>query len=252
MSSDGGPSLDDLIRAHRSGVRVPQRAANRARLTSRLLAGSIGAAGIGGTASSAVVSSAGITSSWLAKAALGIVLAGGAGAAYLHAGHTAPVADKVAPQPPQTAPAQIVAPPAAAPVSVEPASRAPVIPGSGAPVQVAVTRRLKRASPPGPATAPASLAVEVQLMHDVDAALKSGHAEWALALLDERREGDGGYMREERAAARVFALCQLGRVESARAAASRFLRDRPRSPLATRVKATCSSPPESALTGKSM
>jgi hypothetical protein len=115
----------------------------------------------------------------------------------------------------------------------------------------------KAATPPAskipsvatPATAPASLAVEVQLMREIDSALKSGRPDRALALLEQRRDGDGGYMQEERAAVRIFAFCQLGRVESARPLAARFLRHRPRSPVAARVKATCAAP--AAARGKS-
>ena len=257
MSSDD-PSLDDLIRAQRLGVRMTawQRAANRARLLSRVVPGVIGASA-GSAASSASVGSAGLASSWLAKAALGIVLAGGASAAYVYARHPVagdaipggPAPSNVAPPATQTA-RLLTAPPAVAAVPVEATESAPAIAGSVA--QAPVTHRSKRSSAPSLATASASpsLAVEVQLMHDVDSALKSGQPERALSLLDERRPGDGGYMWEERAAARVFALCQLGRVESARAAAARFLRDRPRSPLSARVRATCAARTESSAAEK--
>lgn len=248
--SGNGPSLHDLIRAHRNGIRMTegQRAANRARLMSRLPA-SVAAASTASIAASAMAGSAGATS-WIAKAALGIVLAGGASAAYVYASH--PPRDNVAPQRTPTArpptARTLTTPAAAASPPDESADPAPAIPSSV--TQVLGTRRPKRLSAPAAPPASASLAVEVKLMHDVDAALKSGHPERALALLDEHREGDGGYMQEERAAARVFAVCQMGRIDSARAAASRFLRERPHSPLAARVRASCAAAEESSAPRK--
>jgi hypothetical protein len=44
---------------------------------------------------------------------------------------------------------------------------------------------------------------------------------------------------EERGAQRVFALCALGSVARARAEADIFLAERPNSPLAPRVRASC-------------
>ncbi|KYF49516.1 hypothetical protein BE04_37450 [Sorangium cellulosum] len=71
-------------------------------------------------------------------------------------------------------------------------------------------------------------------------ALRAGDAGRALALLEEHAaEFRAGTLRQERMAARVFALCALGRIDEARAEAARFLRDAPRSPLAERVRAAC-------------
>jgi hypothetical protein len=249
--SGNGPSLDDLVRAHRNGIRMTeeQRATNRARLMSRLLPASLAAASTASIAASATAGSAGATS-WIAKAVLGVVLAGGASAAYIHAGH--PPGGNVAPQQRLTARPPTAGPLTAPAVADSPSTESPdPAPASPSSVTHGVgTRRLKRLSAPAAPPASASLAVEVKLMHDVDAALKSGYPESALALLDERREGDGGYMQEERAAARVFAVCQMGRIDSARAAASRFLRERPHSPLAARVRASCAALEESSAPRK--
>jgi hypothetical protein len=236
--SAGGPSLDDLVRAQRSGVGLSegQRAANRSRLASRVLVGA-SVIGTSAAAASTVVGSASGITSWLAKITLGVVLVGSAGAAYVHRNRPAPraaVAQKA-----ELAAVLSVLPPE--PVSTT--GSAPEVPSVAA--QATVARRAKRSPLPGASAASSSLAVEVQLMHDVDAALKLGEPVRALALLDARREGDAGYMREERAAARVFALCQSGHTGAARAQAARFLRDRPRSPLAARVSATCASPMDS-------
>jgi hypothetical protein len=59
-------------------------------------------------------------------------------------------------------------------------------------------------------------------------------------MLDEQSATyETGQLREERAAARVLVLCKLGRVEEANAAAARFLRDNPRSPLLDRIRPGC-------------
>ena len=86
-------------------------------------------------------------------------------------------------------------------------------------------------------------AEDVALMGAVrvaDAAMKAGHAPRALALLQEHATRfPNGVLIEEREAERIVVLCALGRTEDARAAASRFLRERPRSPLVRRVHESC-------------
>ena len=70
--------------------------------------------------------------------------------------------------------------------------------------------------------------------------MQEGDAARALALLEaEKANAEGQKLREERAAARVLALCKLGRVEEANAEASQFLEKSPRSPLADRVRKAC-------------
>lgn len=93
--------------------------------------------------------------------------------------------------------------------------------------------------------APAStLEEETKRLREARKALRSGNAEEALALLDEQSAAfASGELREERAAARVFALCQAGKASEARAAAQAFLRESPRSPLAGRVRGACRDNP---------
>lgn len=95
--------------------------------------------------------------------------------------------------------------------------------------------------PPAPEPAPAStLAEEVGLLRSAHAALNAGDPNAALARLAEHaRRFPSGTMAEERDAARVLALCRAERRDEARTAAARFLRDRPSSPLAARVRASC-------------
>lgn len=89
-----------------------------------------------------------------------------------------------------------------------------------------------------------SLLAETQRLREAHGALRGGDPEKALALLSEdAAETEGQKLREERAAARVFALCKLGRVDEANAEASAFVAQNPRSPLADRVRKACPANP---------
>ena len=97
------------------------------------------------------------------------------------------------------------------------------------------------AVPVEPAAAtPSSLAEEVRLLAGAQRALNDGDPITALARLAEHgRRFPSGTMAEERDAARALALCRAGRRQEAQAAAARFLAERPTSPLAARVRASC-------------
>lgn len=85
-----------------------------------------------------------------------------------------------------------------------------------------------------------SVAGEVALLKDAQLALAAGDGTAALALLEQHaKRFPGGALVAERMAARVFALCELGRQEQARSAAQAFLRVAPDSPLVPRVMASC-------------
>ena len=90
-------------------------------------------------------------------------------------------------------------------------------------------------SAPGP-----DVAGEIALLNQAQRALASGQANTALQLLDRHaREFPRGSLAEERAAARIIALCALGRVTAARAETAEFVRQSPESPLVERVRAAC-------------
>jgi hypothetical protein len=102
-------------------------------------------------------------------------------------------------------------------------------------------------APVAPVAAPAatadSLAAEARALEDVQQALRNGDVERALALLDEQdARYRTGTLEEERAAARVLALCQGGLSGRARDAAARFERRWPRSTLMARVRSACRAP----------
>lgn len=87
------------------------------------------------------------------------------------------------------------------------------------------------------------LSAETRRLREAHGALQGGDPQRALSLLDEQSAAYAqGELREERAAARVLALCNLGRIDEARAAANRFLRDNPHSPLSDRIRKGCPDP----------
>jgi hypothetical protein len=159
--------------------------------------------------------------------------------------------------PSNTAPAsQMIDKPAAAvPTAVEMAPPAPIAdqpsektedsPASALPPALPQKPTPARTAPSAAAPRPTeetadSLVAETQRLRDAHGALKGGDPEKALALLsDQAAEGEGQKLREERAAARVLALCKLGRVDEAKAEAAAFLAKNPRSPLADRVRKAC-------------
>jgi hypothetical protein len=91
-------------------------------------------------------------------------------------------------------------------------------------------------------SAPDPLAAEAFALRQAQQAMSAGQAERALSLVAEQdRRFRGGVLVQERAAARIFALCSLGRVAEAREQARTFERRWPRSPLISRVRRGCDS-----------
>jgi outer membrane protein assembly factor BamD (BamD/ComL family) len=81
---------------------------------------------------------------------------------------------------------------------------------------------------------------EAAVLAEVQGALRSGQPGLALTKLEGYdRRFPGGMLRSEADAARVFALCGAGRVETARAAAARFVQRYPSSPATARVQSAC-------------
>jgi hypothetical protein len=82
------------------------------------------------------------------------------------------------------------------------------------------TSGAKAADPAVPVTA-SSLRAELDLLQRVQAALKRGDAAFALSELDAHRTADSTLLAERRAA-RILALCKLGRIADARREAAVF------------------------------
>lgn len=82
------------------------------------------------------------------------------------------------------------------------------------------------------------------LLSRASAELHAARPAAALEALDEHeRKFPKGVLRQERAAARVKALCALGRLEEARAELARLTRAAPGSPHAARAAEACASTP---------
>jgi hypothetical protein len=113
-----------------------------------------------------------------------------------------------------------------------------------------------RAPPAPPVTSTASapdavvqlrhpgVAEELSLLAEARAALRDGDPERALALTQqyEQRFGEGA-LAEEALAARILALCALGRREQGRAAVAALERTAPNSPQLPRARAACADNP---------
>ncbi|MDI1482808.1 hypothetical protein [Polyangium sp. y55x31] len=142
------------------------------------------------------------------------------------------------------APTRAEAEPTVIPIDDPPPPPAPELPHAptvnAAPKRTAPTVATNEPSPEP--TDP--LLAETRRLRAVHGAMKDGDPEQALRLLDENSaSAEGQSLRAERTAARVLALCKLGRVDEARAEAARFLSESPGSPLADRVRKACPTSP---------
>ncbi|HMA94106.1 MAG TPA: hypothetical protein VKP30_15550 [Polyangiaceae bacterium] len=87
------------------------------------------------------------------------------------------------------------------------------------------------------------LNVEVRALRQAQQALRAGQGVRVLALLREQeRAHASGALHEERAAAKVLALCQVGQTHVARREAERFERSWPKSSLLARLRNYCWKP----------
>jgi hypothetical protein len=132
--------------------------------------------------------------------------------------------------------------------SAEPTPSPPIPPPANADDRAAEPRRAEGPSgaPKAPArssaasTFPDSLPEEVRMLSRAEEQLNSGHADEALrTLADHERRFPGGALAEERMAARVQALCALGRLAAARTELARFAEAYPRSPHLDRARRSC-------------
>jgi hypothetical protein len=245
--TDRSPETLELVLAGRrdSGPGDARRFRNRARLLARVGAGA--AMTSAASASAAVVKSGAGAVSLAAKIAVGAVVFSVAGMSARAVFVRSQESEHFSPE--LTA-APVAAEPAAGASGFPPpspsASAAPEPPAPAPPAGASAHPR--RAAPASNARdAEPSFESDVQLLREVDAALRAGRADAALRMLDERTiHGSAGALAQERAAARVLALCALGRKGEVRAASSSFLREWPDSPLAPRVASTCEAAAPSA------
>ncbi len=98
------------------------------------------------------------------------------------------------------------------------------------------------ASNPEPPAVVSTLSEEATLLERAQRALAAGAPSAALATLAEHeRRFPHGTLAEEREAAKVLALCALGRVDEARSLARAFVSASPRSVLVPRLEHSCAT-----------
>lgn len=140
---------------------------------------------------------------------------------------------------PRAAPAPSSAPPASARVEASLTPSADV-PTSDLPPEA--TEQSRSAARPSVSAQPSDrLAEEVAILSAAERDLHAGQYQSALRLLDEhRRKFPKGTLTQERMAARVQALCGLGRVDEAQTALARLTRLSPNSPHQEQAREACS------------
>lgn len=91
-----------------------------------------------------------------------------------------------------------------------------------------------------PAAKTELLAAETQGLRAIQRALREGNGQLALELISaDGTQYAKGVLHQERAAARIQALCLLGRTDAAQTEAATFEEKWPRSPLLARVRSAC-------------
>lgn len=189
----------------------------------------------------------------VAVAIVGSVSAAGVkGVTVYRAHHPADSAVNVAEAPPVQAQVPLAA--AEQPIPSTPTTAtlagSPLVGAPSDPLATASAKVPSAASPvvrslnPLPTRPESTIEIETRLLRDAESVRRAGDGARALALLDEHAARfPNGVLAEERAAGRIFALCDLGRLSDATIEAQRFLAERPRSPLAARVRASCARLP---------
>jgi len=254
--SDLTPETRSLLDRARDGDNLPP--ARRALLETKLFTRIAGGAALGLAAREAWAKSTGLFGP-VAKGVAGLALVssiGGGGYLAVHAlRYDAPIARTTPEAPPGANPPSVWSTPAEpTPVAPSRAARGSAVAtetprrARDAPAAVAARERASTAPKPTEPTAPAeeagsvrapsTLADETRLLWEADQAVRAGNSARALALLDEHasRYPDGA-LGPERAAERVVALCNMGRVDAATVRA--YLVSHPNSSLNDRIQQTC-------------
>lgn len=240
------PETRRMIELARQGDRPragAQHRVERALAAKALLVG-------GAAASGAVVSTSAAASSVLFKpllvvgVALGVVSGGYGGARLLSSAQPSTPALAAAARSPAAAPVAHAPLPKLLGEAAEPTPSATPLAAPSAEPQVAATRSVStpRQAEPREATSAneGTLRAETGALRAAQKALRDGDAARALELLGAEAElHPNGALVQERAAARVLALCQAGNAAAARSEARQFEALYPTSPLRARVRAAC-------------
>jgi hypothetical protein len=149
-------------------------------------------------------------------------------------------------EPPAPAAPSVVVTAAPAPAPAPAPAQAPAPPGESTPESAATAAPVappaeKRAPSPSVRSAD-SLAEEVAILSRAGAELHAGRPQAALTALGEhQRKFPSGVLTQERTAARVQALCALGRTKEAQSELARLARISPNSPHEARARKACGS-----------
>jgi hypothetical protein len=221
------PGAKELVRAGREALRPSD--ADRERVLGALLprlGSGLASAGAGGPTAPTATAISPVVKALGAVVGLGVV----GGGLWL--------ALRSAPPPPQMSVPTAAEAPSAAPVT---AMEPPRSPASAAPAVEASAR-----PPASVAVRPAdSLAEEVAILSRAGAELHGGRPAAALTTLAEhQRRFPRGVLAQERTAARIQALCALGRNAEANAELERLARTSPNSPLNARARKACAPAPK--------
>lgn len=238
--SDSSHDLELLLKADSAVSRPTEldRARNRRALARRLAIGGLGASQLGaGHALAKLVTSAG-ASKWFG--ALGLLSLCGGAAWWLHDSMPEKSQPPSAPAFTSSSISPSVPAPHSRELGVNPLAASVAAPGGLDREREPESTRTQPAAPPLEAPDEDTLGAETRLLSRVRGALRSGDSTTALELLDQHgREFPRGALVQEAQATRVFALCQSGQNAAGRAAAQRFLRRFPGSPLSERVGRAC-------------
>jgi len=160
--------------------------------------------------------------------------------AALYGGDVQPVPHELVPSEPQATAPPRRQPQPLAPAPLEdlrpvPASTPVLTPAAGpiAPRERPVRRR------PAPVVEPSIDAAEVTLLRRAQAALEGAPAQALDLLVDHAQSYPRSSLAAEREIARATALCNLGRIDEARARAESFEAKHPSSPLLPRMRRIC-------------
>lgn len=214
--ADLKPEAQKLVQASREAFRPTE--ADRERVLQALLPR------LGGAEAASVTADGALKATLLkvSAAVVGLGLAGGG--LYL----------ALRPEPaPVGTPVVATAKPLAAP-----AAPAPEVIENTAPAPAQAEPAAKRT--PAPSRSADSLAQEVAILSRASSELRAGRPAAALKALDEhQRSFPSGVLTQERTAARIQALCALGRTKEARSALERLARTAPNSPHEARARKAC-------------
>ena len=218
--SDLNPDADKLVQATRAALRPTDT--DRERVFAALLP-QIGA-GLAADGMSGAAQASGAAKATLFKISAALVGLGVAGGGLFYA---------LRPEPPP-APTAVSAPAKPVPVVTPPVAPAP----DPAPVVPQAEPAQKRS--PAASRSADNLAAEVAILSRASAELRAGRAALALKALEEhQREFPGGVLAQERSAARIQALCALGRTKEAQSELARLSRTSPSSPHVARARKAC-------------